>query len=323
MSKQQQNKPQAPAPAPSQPEMVAEMLNGTTVLAEVPKGVMTPAQLTKAALAAANSEAMLAAVANFGDRLRALGEKYPEYADRLETLASYTESNIEGMVEERMPPIVHLQMKQASTRSAPEKAKAGDWYTKTGDILGPSFTFIPVLTHNKRTYFKQGQERPECVSDDGKVGSKYGECQHCPYGRFEEGTKSACSSGYAFTILKSDFSELYQLDFMKTSAKSGKALSKMLKYPGIFAKTYTITSEKESNSQGSFYVAKSAPTGDSLEGAELEIAREVSAFARLRYEYFRTRRGESNAARGIGTGGATGALPAGDNDMSSNETPDV
>jgi hypothetical protein len=319
MSKQQQNKPQTS----SQPEVVAQTPDGTTVLATVPKGVMTAQQLTKAALAAANSEAMLAAVADFGDRLRALGEKHPEYADRLETLASYTESNIEGMVEERMPPIVHLQMKQASTRSAPEKAKAGDWYTKTGDILGPSFTFIPVLTHRKRTYFKQGQERPECVSDDGNVGSKYGECQHCPYGRFEEGSKSSCSAGYAFTVLKSDFSELYALDFMKTSAKSGKQLLGMLKQPGIFAKTYSITSEKESNDRGVFYVARSTPTGDSLTGAELEIAREVSAFVRLRYEYFRTRRGESNAARGVSAGSSAGALPSGNAEMSSDETPDV
>ena len=317
------SKPQKPAPAAA-PEVVAELPNGTSVLTKVPDGVMTADQITKAAIASANSELMLGKIAEFGDRFRALGERHPEYAERLEYLATYCDSNVEGMVEERLPPLSFLQMRQAMSKSAPEKSKQGDFYSKSGDILGTDFVLVPVLYHRKRAYFVQGKDRPECVSNDGDVGSKHGNCSLCPYGRYVEGEKSLCSAGHSITFLTEKLNEIYTFDFMKTSAKNGKKLVAMMKSP-VFAKKYRMTSEKETNKQGAFYVAQAVPTGEATEGVEFEIAREVAAFVRLRYEYYRARRTDAAAARGQLQGGAAaGQLGAGGaSNADSTDVPDV
>ena len=103
--------------------------------------------------------------------------------------------------------------------SAPDDAKVGSLYTKTGDAPGTSIEVIPLLYHQKRTKFSADKEKPDCTAIDAKIGNTYGDCDKCAYSKFQEGVKTGCSFGHSYFVVTKDFKHLYQVDFSKTSSK--------------------------------------------------------------------------------------------------------
>lgn len=294
-----------------------------TEVVEAPTGTaLTPAAADNAAAivktAADQAAEFLASFSKHAEGFRALAVKYPAYADKLGDLEAYTATSIEGVMGDRTVTIPRISMRQQMTKaeSAPEACKPGEFYTTDGMCLGTQVKFIPLLHHAKRAKFVQGQDRPDCQSDDGISGNKYGRCDGCPYQRVAEGQKPQCSSGHSYLVATEDFSALYQLDFMKTSAKYGRKIQQTLSPRGLFAAKYVVKSDKETKPQGTYFITPVMPAGEKVEGEAFEIARELSRFLTARYRYFAARRLASAGANALASqslaGNAGGAGEAGE-----------
>lgn len=256
-------------------------------------------------------------IAEAGGKLRQLALDNPDLKDNLEELAMYAVARVEGIEGNRgvMIPNISVRQQMTKSESLPGDVKVGELYTKQ-EPLGPSVTFIPLFTHFKRVKFVQGQERPECFSDDGVLGSKWGECARCPHGKYVEGERTACSSGYSFAVVTEDLSRLYQVDFIKTSSKTGKRLMNLASSPhGIFKHAFTLFTEKEKNSKGEFYVLRVNATGRKTEGPRYEAARALFQFFKARFDLQVERRragGDKTAGGGMINGNPGGSLPSGE-----------
>lgn len=297
-------------PAPSQASNTD--LTVAEIVSAVPSTALTPAAINQASLAAATSASFDDRIAAAGAKLTELANQHPEYTDRLIDLSMYVAARIEGIVGDRGVPIPNLLVRQAMTKeeNVPEGVKVGGFYTKGGDDMGNELNIIALLGHFKRVKFVQGQDRPECSSDDGVTGSKYGDCKTCAYQKYEEGARAACSSGYTFTAVTEDFTKLYQIDFTKTSSKFGRKLMQLAVPPALFATVFTIYTDKETNTKGTFYVTKVKPTGKKVTAnpVEYEIARTVSQFATARFEKMvENRRAGRALSGGSSPAGAIGA----------------
>lgn len=295
-----------PAPTPS---------NAAEVLDQVPDGVPTAEQLVQRSATAAVVRSFDERVDDVASRLQQLAEAHPEYADRITDLSMYVAAKIEGVASSRGVPVPNLLVRQAMTKeeNAPESCKVGSFYTKSGDSIGTTIDVIPLYIHFKRVKFVQGNDRPECYSDDGVYGSKYGECKTCPYQKFEEGVKAACSSGRTVTCVTPDFQKLYQIDFTKTSSKYGRKLEQLAVPPALFSSVFTVYTDKETNKANqAFYVTKVKTTGRRVTGVEFDLARALYQFAEAKHqrsiEYARSQRALTRGSApqlGSGVGAGT------------------
>lgn len=287
------------------------------VVSETPSTALTTAAMNQAAAAKLAAMSYDDRITTAHDKLSELAERNPEYADRIIDLQQYAASKIEGIVGDRSVPIPVLLVRQAMTKEEnlpSSDIKVGSFYTKGGDAPGTSLTIIPLLAHFKRVKFTQGQDRPECTSDDGRTGSRYGDCKTCVYAKFEEGARAACSSGYSYIAVTENFEKLYQIDFTKTSSKYGRKLQQLAVAPALFAKAFEIYTDKETNSKGTFYVTKVKPTVKKITGFEFELARTLFQFAEARFERSAEARAQARLAAGAQTAGAAGSGDAGSNE---------
>ena len=221
-----------------------------------------------------------------GDRLRQIAEEFPDLQEKLEDLAMYAVARVEGVAEGRGVVIPNIQVRQQMTKSEslPGDVKVGELYTKQMPV-GSKLNFIPLFIHNKRVKFTPGADRPECFSNDGVTGSKWGTCATCPHARFEAGQSASCSSGRSVAAVDSNFEHLYMIDFIKTSARTGKKLLALASGPhGVFKNVFELFTEKEKNTKGEFYVLRVNATGKSLRGGEYQAARALCHFFEARHE---------------------------------------
>lgn len=318
MSKGKQNQSTETPASESADAVVPEIVDAPTSTALSPAAAENAAAVVKTA--ADQAADFLATFGQHGDKIRALAVKFPKYAEQLGDLEAYTATSIEGVMGDRTVTIPRISIRQQMTKadSAPEACKPGEFYTTNGECLGSQVKFIPLLHHVKRAKFVQGQDRPDCQSDDGINGSKYGRCDGCPFQRVAEGQKPQCSSGHSYIVTNESFGALYQLDFMKTSAKYGRKIQQTLSPRGLFASKYFVKSDKETKPQGTYFITPVMPAGEKVEGDEFEIARELSRFLTARYRYFAARRLAAAGASALasqtlaGNAGGAGEAAAGD-----------
>jgi len=318
-SKKQQTKPtgNAVTPETSTPSAPAEVVDA------VPSTALTPAAINRASMVKAEALSYDDRIGAANDRLSELAAQNPEYSDRILDLQGYVASKIEGIVGDRGVPIPNLLVRQAMTKEEnlpSSDIKVGGFYTKAGENLGTEVTVIALLGHFKRVKFNPGQDRPDCTSDDGVTGSRYGDCKTCPYAKYEEGARAACSSGYSYIAVTENFEKLFQIDFTKTSSKYGRKLQQMAVAPALFATAFVIYTDKETNAKGTFYVTKVKPTGKKVTGPEFEIARALAAFAMARFERNVSAR---KAARNTTSGAALGAGSVGDTESNDIDVSDM
>lgn len=293
----------------------AEVLTAAESAALVP----APAAPTPAAIAPAGRPVFDATpfedrIAATGDKLRAIAEANPELREKLEELTLYTVARVEGNESSRGVRIPNVQLCQKMTKSEslPGDVKEGNLYTKQMD-LGTSLEFIPLHAHFQRTRFVPNSDRPECFSDDGVIGSKWGECAKCSFGKYVEGERPQCSTGRSVSVVTSDFSRLYQIGFSKTSAKTGKRLLDLADSPhGIFKGVYKLTTEKVKGQKGDYFELRVGSTGRQLEGAEFATARALFEFFKARFDMGVERRRAGDTKGGsMLNGNAGGNLPSG------------
>jgi len=209
--------------------------------------------------------------------------KDAEFKDRilnLARLASPTIKGLEGPAQITIPQIIIYQP-TSNAKIIPETAKVGGMYTSEGVDLGDKVTFIPVLAHKTRK--KWGDEYLDCISFDGDNGSKYGACDSCNFGRFEQGRKTLCSSGHTFFAVTEDLRSIYRIDFLKTSAKAGRNVIRLTIPPALWGRSFVLTTENVKKPQQNYYIFQTAPTGETIDPETQEVCEALHGFFQANY----------------------------------------
>lgn len=208
----------------------------------------------------------------------------PELAEKLHKLAKQTSPTIKGFEDETKASIPQIYIRQPSSSgdALPAECKLGQLYNSAGDIVGDSLNFIPILTHNLRK--KWGEDQLECLSLDGKVGTRYGACADCPYGRFEKGTPPACSPGFTFYGVTTGLENIYRIDFLKSSSKAGRNIRRLIRPPALWSRSFEVSTEKVTGNNRNYYVLKTAPTGNVTEEQISEVCDMLHSFFKAEYD---------------------------------------
>jgi hypothetical protein len=308
-----------PSPADDDVEVVV-----TQVVASTPSNaIMSGPQVDALPADASNDDR----IAHARERLMALAEG-SEFEEALFEIASNMAPNIKGLEGAGgvSVPVIAMRQKATGEETVPEGTKLGEFYTKQGDRFGSSIKLIPIRSTYKRTKFVKGQQKPDCTSDDGVTGSKYGQCKGCVWARYEAGQTTPCQGGWSFQGVLEGFenSKIYQIDFMKTSSATGKKLRTLAIPPALYAIVVEVYTEKAMNAnKEEYYVLKVRATGRKTEGVTRQAADAICDFLTARAANFHDRREANQANKALGSGGSAPALGAGDVPAEADENPDL
>jgi len=198
-------------------------------------------------------------------------------------LAQLTRPGIKGMEGEQRVQIPTVRVRQPSSTSEviPEDCKNGQLFDSQGNNLGDSLSFIPILLHDMRQ--KWGEDDMDCQSLDGVTGTRYGDCSACPYGRFEKGVRPACSKGFSYFIVTENLTALYRINFMKSSAKAGRNIKRLILPPALWSRSFTVSTEKISASSRNYFELKTAPTGRRMDANTMRVCDALHGYYQARY----------------------------------------
>jgi len=170
--------------------------------------------------------------------------------------------------------VPRLMIAQPTTQSAskPDSAKNGDIYTTSGTAVPRPFRFYLLYINEVNIKFTAGEKVPECRSVDARLGNPYGWCFKCPFlpinkqrGKWENRTKSDCVNGIEALVINDTFSEIYLINFNKTSRSAGAALQSFaLQSINIYDQLFTLETEKKTADLGIYWIFKIAPEGTKL-----------------------------------------------------------
>lgn len=156
---------------------------------------------------------------------------------------------IEGIGDEgvkwRMPTAKLMQA--VSDRSkAPKGAGIGDIIVGEKILKKPQRVIV-LKSFMSRQYWSpnQNEEKMLCSSPDGVLGYIGKQCTSCPHQVFDEvAKKTECNKLKSFILITEDLSEIFALNFAKTSYKVGDAWEKNLKKAGVmpYRRVYGLTS---------------------------------------------------------------------------------
>jgi len=207
--------------------------------------------------------------------------------EKVQALMELANPNKPGMEEITTTwTLPRVSIAQPTTQSAakPESAKAGDMFTSSGTLLERPFGLIPLWFHEENIMFKTGEKAPECSSMDGKLGSAYGACTSCPHlpfgkqngGRGEQ-KKTECQSQIVVTALSADLTQVYSVQFAKTSRSAGNALISLAKSHAFpWKQSYLLSTEKKVGDLGTYYIYKIEPTGKDNSAEAAKVAKALS-----------------------------------------------
>jgi hypothetical protein len=207
----------------------------------------------------------------------ALGEKILE-------LARFTTPTIKGIEGPQRITIPQIFMRQPSSNTAnfPTDCQVGHLYNTNGDTLGPEIVLVPILRHSLRQ--KWGDDTMDCMSLDGVVGTRYGKCEECPYGRFVENQRPACSQGHSFYCVTEDLAALYRINFMKSSAKAGRTILKLTRPPALWARSFKISTENKTGQNRNYYELKAQATGQKTPAEMMQVCDALHDFYYALYQ---------------------------------------
>lgn len=166
--------------------------------------------------------------------------------------------------------LARLNICQPTTRSEakPESARPGDLYTTAGQLLEKPWAGIPIYIYEENINFPDGGKNPVCSAPDGKLGSPFGKCLECPnlpFGKQNNGRgeqkKTDCQSNIVVVMLAKDLSQVYQVQFGKTSRKAGSVIMSLAgQQQFLWKQSYVLTTEKKTNDAGLYYIYNVAAT---------------------------------------------------------------
>jgi hypothetical protein len=246
----------------------------TTAL-DLPKAA-PPAKLTMGQAAAQQDPAVLdAEVLKRRDALHALQtdptmpEDVRKAVETLHALASPNKPGLEEMVAAWKLPRINIAQPTTRSEAKPETARQGALYTTAGQLLEMPWGGIPLYIHEENINFPEQGKNPVCQAPDGKLGSPYGECLKCPhlpFGKQNAGRgdqkKTDCQSNIVAIMLAKDLSNVYMVQFGKTSRKAGSALMSLAgQQTVLWRQSYLLNTEKKTGDLGLYYIYKVEPTG--------------------------------------------------------------
>lgn len=179
--------------------------------------------------------------------------------------------------------IPRIQIAQATSTTAakPENAKNGDLFTTAGKILEKPFGIIPFHFSYENILFPQGAKIPACQAPDAKHGQPFGLCINCPHlpfgmqnGGKGDQKKTDCNNQIvAMVIAANDISQVYMIQFAKTSRSAGSALSTLASnQPVPWQQAYLLETEKGNSELGNYFKYKVSPTGKNAEEPVMKVA---------------------------------------------------
>lgn len=176
---------------------------------------------------------------------------------------------MEEVVTSWSVPRITLCQPTTNDPKKPEPARPGDIFTSAGQLLEKPLGVIPIYFNEENIMFTQGEKAPACSAPDAKVGSPFGACVSCvhlPFGKQNGGRgkqeKTACQNQIVVALLAADLSQVYVVQFAKTSRGAGSALIALAKaQPFPWKQSYLLSSQKEVGDLGTYYIYKIEPTG--------------------------------------------------------------
>lgn len=215
-----------------------------------------------------------------------------------ESLSAPVKEKLKGLIDQANPvkpgmeevvttwsvPRITLVQPTTNDPKKPESARPGDLYSSAGQLLERPFGFIPFYFHTENIKFKQGEKAPECSAPDAKLGSPYGLCQSCPHlplgqqngGRGQQ-KKTECQNQIVVAALSADLSQVYLMQFAKTSRSAGSALMALAKaQPFPWKQSYLLSSSKETGDLGTYYILKTEPTGKDNSAEAQRVAKALN-----------------------------------------------
>jgi len=239
-----------------------------------------------ARLAATDPDILVAAVVTKLDALMAMGTdpKTPAALQQvimnLAALASAQKPGMEEVQTAWRIPRVNIVQPTSQSEAKPESAKNGDFYSTAGQILERPFGIIPVYFHEENINFPPNSKNPVCSSPDAKLGSPFGECLKCPHlpfgkqngGRGEQ-NRTDCQNNISCIALAADLSQVYQIQFGKTSRKTGSALLSLAgQQQFVWKQSYLLNTDKKTSDLGLYYIYKVEPTSKDNDPAVQKLA---------------------------------------------------
>lgn len=201
-----------------------------------------------------------------------------ELGERVLHLATLTSPTMKGMDDEDRVSVPRLFLCQNITASdlKPDDCRPGQFFNSMGETVGSELAFIPIKGHAIRR--KWGEEKVECASLDGKTGFKYGSCDVCPFGQFEKGVTPSCSPGYSYYVMTEDLSNLYRVEFIKSSSSAGKNIKRLALPPALWSRSFTLSAEHIKEPNRNYFKMKVATTGRRVSPEHMEICDKLHDF---------------------------------------------
>lgn len=107
---------------------------------------------------------------------------------------------------------------------------------------------IPIRMWDSRQLWSPDKDDAKvlCYSPNGKIGSKYGLCKDCQFGKYDpEANRSACNKGKTYMNITTDLSTVFVTSFYKTNYKFGNEWARKMAKLGVapFKRVYEMTTE--------------------------------------------------------------------------------
>jgi len=129
----------------------------------------------------------------------------------------------------------------------PKGANIGDFLLGETVISQPHPVYV-LRSWNARQYWSPDQNEAKmlCSSPDDKLGYIGLNCKECPHSKYDEETKKTeCNKIKVFMVISADLSNIFMINFAKTSYKSGGDWEMMMKKAGVapYRRVYGLKSE--------------------------------------------------------------------------------
>ncbi len=137
----------------------------------------------------------------------------------------------------------------------PETAIPGQFYLSSKENVGTVFSGTVLTIWEGSTMWgdRDGDSAirmPLCTSMDRKRGSKFGDCESCPYRPWKDNKPNDCNNDVMAFMLSKDMKDIVLVRFQRTSEPAGRQLMKLVKRSkNPWQRWYNITSEKRTSSQ--------------------------------------------------------------------------
>jgi hypothetical protein len=187
----------------------------------------------------------------------------------LVALASPNKAGLEEVATAWRLPRIMIAQPTTRSEAKPESCPPGGLYTTAGTLLEKPWAGIPLYFFEENINFPDNGKNPVCQAPDAKLGSPFGkclECPHLPFGKQNNGRgdqkKTDCQSNIVAVMLAKDLSNVYLVQFGKTSRKAGSALLSLAgQQAHVWKQSYVLNTEKKTNEVGLYYIYKVEPTG--------------------------------------------------------------